>query len=304
MNPRRVIPAGMSFGNWTAPDGWRMRRFDWPADGARGNILFLGGRGDFVEKYLEPLAHWHQAGWGLTGFDWRGQGGSGRMLADPMICHAADFDALLADLRAFVALWAAETKGPHVIVANSMGGHLVMRLLAEGTAVDGVVLTAPMVGIRVRGLSNCALGRIAGAAVRLGLGERLIWRRDAGDVGGRMTSCPDRQADKLWWKAEHPEIASGGPSWGWTRAACASIGRLSDGDYRRITTPALILASERDVIVDVRAIARAAALMPAAELALFPGVGHELLREADAVRLPVMARIDRFLSSSLQGRGQ
>src|SRR3990170_2934385 len=92
-NPRRCIPVGMNFSTWTAPDGWTLRRFDWPQPGApRGKLLLLGGRGDFIEKYLEALAHWNASGWSLTGFDWRGQGGSGRLLADGLICHLTDFD--------------------------------------------------------------------------------------------------------------------------------------------------------------------------------------------------------------------
>jgi alpha-beta hydrolase superfamily lysophospholipase len=37
-------------------------------------------------------------------------------------------------------------------------------------------------------------------------------------------------------------------------------------------------------------------VLPRAELTVFDGGGHELLREADARRLPVLARIDAFLA--------
>jgi lysophospholipase len=295
-NPRRRIPAGMTFASWAAADGWRLRRFDWPRPDPCGSMLFLGGRGDFIEKYLEALAHWHGGGWSLTGFDWRGQGGSGRLLADPLICHQRDFDLLLDDLAAFVRAWSAAAPPPRIIVAHSMGAHLLLRLLARGgNDVDAAVLASPMIDIKVKGAPGWLLGAAAWGACALGLAERRVWDRDVGDIGGRMTSCPDRRADKAWWKAQRPDIASGAPSWGWIRAARRSIARLAQADLGALRTPVLMLAIRRDPIVDVAAIRRAAATLSAAELVLFDGAGHELLREADLLRVRVLTRIDAFL---------
>jgi lysophospholipase len=292
---RRAIPDGMTFGAWRAPDGWDLRRFDWPIAGAaRGNLLFLGGRADFAEKYLEALAHWHDGGWSVAGFDWRGQGGSGRYLADPLICHIPDFDPLLDDLDAFVHGWKAESGGPHIIVGHSMGAQLTLRLLARGSGlIDGAVLMSPMLGLRP--LPTAAARAIANVAILAGRRERRIWERDLGNYGGRMTACPDRQADKIWWKAAQPQIASGAPSWGWLRAACASIAALPVRDLAGIATPLLMLASKRDPVIDIGTLRRAAARLQRAELRLFEGKGHELLREADGVRLPVLSAIDGFL---------
>ena len=297
LNPRRAIPAGMTFSSWCAADGWPLRCFAWPqVSAARGSMLFLTGRGDFVEKYLEVLAHWHAQGWELAGFDWRGQGGSGRLLPDPLICHLPSFDPLVADLAGFVAHWTRTTPAPHVIVAHSMGAHLALRMLAEGQAgVDAAVLACPMIDIRVKAIPGWGLGTIARGAALLGRAEKKVWHRDVGDVGGRMTSCPDRRADKAWWKTHHPVLASGPPSWGWVLAARHSIRRLTSRAMARIDVPLLLLGTERDPIVDVGAIRLAASRLPRAELSVFSGGGHELLREADDRRLPVLARIDAFL---------
>lgn len=308
-NPRRTIPDGLAFAPWAAADGWALRSFAWPARGAtRGSLLFLGGRGDFVEKYLEALRHWHDERWTLAGFDWRGQGGSGRLLADRGVCHLESFDPLLDDLELFVADWRARTPGPHVIVAHSMGAHLTLRLLAERSAgVDGAVLLAPMVAIEAKGLPNAAVRALAGAAGALGLGQRRIWDKDIGNYGGRMTSCRERMEDKIWWKTIQPETASGSPSWGWLHAAARSIADMQRALPRLpADLPLLMLASEDDPVIDVRALKRVARGLPQARLALFPGRSHELLREADLVRLQVLATIDGFLipaGSSVSERG-
>lgn len=296
-NPRRRIPEGMTFGEWIAPDGWKLRRFDWPQQRApRGKLLFLGGRGDFIEKYLEALTYWHERGWSLAGFDWRGQGGSGRLLADGTICHLDDFEPLLADLRDFATEWRGPD-GPHVAVAHSMGGHLALRLLAgDPTAFDAVALASPMLGIKVKNLPGKPLQLAAQAACMLGLAEQSIWRRDPGNIPGRMTSCPDRIADKIWWKTNYPQIASGSPSWGWTRAAFASIGRLNGSALDEVDTPVLLLGSHLDPVIRIDAIRAMAARLPNAEIELYEDGGHELLREADSMRLRVLERIDAFLA--------
>src|ERR1044072_3635191 len=128
---RRAIPSDARIHQWTAPDGWPLRRFAWPAGGApRGSILFQGGRGDIFEKYLESFAHWHAAGWNITSFDWRGQGGSGRLTAARNCGHIADYADYVRDLRDFWQGWAAAHPGPRVAIGHSMGGHLVLRGLA------------------------------------------------------------------------------------------------------------------------------------------------------------------------------
>jgi lysophospholipase len=76
---RRSLPEGASFTMKPAKDGWPLRVFDWPLSGqpVRGSILFQTGRGDFIEKYLETLAHFHAGqSAALIGAARRGQGAS------------------------------------------------------------------------------------------------------------------------------------------------------------------------------------------------------------------------------------
>lgn len=305
---RRTIPATMRIAPWPAPDGWPLRRFGWPASPAmapRGSALFVGGRGDFIEKYLETLHHLHGRGWSLTGFDWRGQGGSGRFLADRTIGHTADFAPLVEDAAAFAAQWLAETPGPHVIVGHSMGGHLLLRLLAERSLpVDAAILVAPMLGLQTAPLPYWAARLIARGAAAIGLAERPAWsegeRPELLEAQRRrnLTHCPERYADEGWWRSAAPENMVGPPTWGWLRAATRSIdGLMMPGVLEQVRTPIQILATPRDRLVSPAAIERAAARLPDAVLTMFPDGAHELLREVDAVRLAVFAAMDAFLDA-------
>jgi len=151
MIDRRSIPPHARESHWSAADGHTVRQIDWPgAAGPRGSILFFPGRGDFYEKYLETLEEWHRAGWRVTAADWRGQAGSGRLGKDPVTGHIADFGVWVDDLAALWQQWVAETPGPHVLAAHSMGGHLALRALVDRRLrPDAVVLSAPMTGMAV-----------------------------------------------------------------------------------------------------------------------------------------------------------
>ena len=149
---RRAIPPGARESRWAAPDGHSIRRLDWEEPGApaRGSLLFMPGRGDAYEKYLETFEHWRQRGWRVSAADWRGQAGSGRLGADPITGHVDDFALWVADLAAFWADWARDRAGPLVLVGHSMGGHLALRAVVERALQPrpaSLVLSAPMLDV-------------------------------------------------------------------------------------------------------------------------------------------------------------
>ncbi len=308
---RRAIPSGARESRWPAADGHAIRRIDWPPPGGapRGSILFLGGRGDFYEKYLETFADWQERGWRVTAIDWRGQAGSGRLGNDAVTGHILDFSQWTADLAAFWREWAAEGPGPHVLAGHSMGGHLGLRAAAEGSVdPDALVLVAPMLGIG--NLPPVIMHTIARAMVRLGDPRRPAWKwsEKPGEPpaarGALLTHDAGRYADELWWRVERPELVMGPGSWGWLERSYASMRRLaSPGMLEKVAAPVLILATSADKLVSYRAILAAARRLPNAELVTFGSeASHEILREADPVRDRALAAIDRFLDAVLETR--
>jgi lysophospholipase len=302
---RRAIPAEAAETVWHAADGHPLRRIDWMApDACRGSLLFLPGRGDAYEKYLETLDHWHACGWRVTAADWRGQAGSGRLGADAVTGHVDDFSIWINDLSAFWRDWQRETPGPHVLVAHSMGGHIVLRALAEGR-VDPVaaVLSAPMLGLQPARVPAAVLRGAARIVARLGDPRRPAWKWSEkpgelpADRSVLLTHDLARYADEEWWRAHRPELVMGPASWGWVVAALTSIRALERrGVLERVKTPVLMLAASADGLVAYGAIERAAARLPHGELVRFgPEARHELLRETDAVRDRALAAIGEFL---------
>src|SRR5258706_3273794 len=89
-------------------------------------------------------------------------------------------------------------------------------------------------------------------------------------------------------------------SWGWVERAYASTrGLACPGVLERVTSPVLILGTDRDRLVDFRAMERAAWRLVRGQLVRFgEEARHEILREADPVRERALAAIDEFLDRS------
>lgn len=306
---RRAIAREARESRWLARDGHAIRRIDWDqvADRPRGSLLFMPGRGDAYEKYLETLGHWHACGWRVTAADWRGQAGSGRLGTDEVTGHVDDFALWIEDLADFWAEWTRETPGPHVLVGHSMGGHLVLRALVE-KRVDpaALILTAPMLGLHPRQVPPGLLHVAARLMRSLGDPRRPAWKwseKPGEPPASRielLTHDAARYADEIWWRQERPELMMGPGSWGWIAAALASIRSLDRrGALEAVDTPVLVLATSADQLVEYSAIERAVARLPHAELVRFGAEArHELLREGDLVRDRALDAIDDFLARS------
>lgn len=304
--------AQMAESRWFAGDGWSIRRADWARPGhRRGSLLFLPGRGDFFEKYGETLGCWGSRGWAVTALDWRGQGLSGRLGNDSLTGHIDDFATWIDDLAAFWTQWKAATPGPHVLVAHSMGGHLALRALAEGRIdPDALVLSAPMLGLITHGMPLAAFHWAARVMCRLGDPRRPAWKWSEKpgalpvDRAALLTHDLGRYAQETGWRERRPGLAMGPGSWGWLRAAIASIRWLDRKEVlAKVRTPVLILATSADRLVGIAAIDRAARWLPDVRLLRFGAESaHEILREADPVRDRALAAIDEFLDREAPDR--
>jgi lysophospholipase len=277
---------------------------DWPPPAAgkrRGSLVFAGGRGDFIEKYLEAFADWRAAGWAVTAFDWRGQGASRGDIASG---NLRSFDPLIDDLAALIEEWRAASPGPHVAIGHSMGGHLLLRTIVERKpALDAAVLVAPMIGVNSAPLPAWLAPDVADTMCRIGLAARPMWRtpkamiRPGAQRQRNLTGSRERYGDEMFWWEKEPGFNLGPPSWGWMCAAFRSAERaFTPRRLAEVDLPILILATDRDRLVSIPEIRRAAEQLPNAELATIEGAAHEILREADPIRAAALARIDAFLA--------
>jgi lysophospholipase len=302
-NPRRALPRDAVLDEWHAADGFALRRLTWAPEGAsRGALLFAGGRGDFIEKYLEAYTWWRGQGWTVTTFDWRGQG---RSRGDIRLGNYATFRGLIEDFAGLLADWhAASPAGPHVAIGHSMGGHLLLRALVEkAPPLNAAVLVAPMIRVNSYPMPAWLAPQIAEAMCLAGWRDETVWKLDPahsrlGGVRNRnLTSSAERYADELFWWDDEPEMNLGPPSWGWLRAAYRSAAKTFTPErLAAVTLPILFVATEHDRLVSDDAIRDAAEALPNARIEWVNEAGHEILRESDPIRLDALRRIDAFLA--------
>jgi lysophospholipase len=244
----------------------------------------------------------------VTALDWRGQAGSGRLGADAVTGHADGFEPWIDDLASFWREWSVQTPGPHGLFGHSMGGHLALRAVAEGSVRPrALVLSAPMLGVLPAWLPNPFKRLVARLMCRVGDPRRPAWKwsEKPGELPeGRaalLTHDVDRYADEVWWREQRSELVMGPASWGWVAAGLDSMIALERaGVLEKLDLPVLLLSVSGDALVSPAAIDRAAARLRHGELVSFgPEAYHEVLRETDAVRDKALAAIDDFLDRTL-----
>lgn len=276
-------------------DGLRMRyRIDHPSNSARGSVLLLQGRAESIEKYEEIIAGLTARSLSVYSFDWRGQGLSDRLLADRLKGHVGSFEDYLRDLHHFVQnIW--QPSGERYVIAHSMGGHLALRYCVEWNfSVNGALLCAPMVDIQTRRWSRNIAPLVVGGMIGLGLADSYIPGARPYLPTARAFPGNPLTGDALRFQRfpelvrKHPELAVGGPTFGWVRAAFDSIEVLQKPGYvERIDSPIRVLVGDADLIVELEAARRLSRRLPKGRFEILEDARHEIMLEHEAV-------LDRF----------
>ncbi len=290
-----TAPSPLSIGFLTVAPGIVLRyaQARTSIEPARGTVLVIQGRGEFIEKYFEAAHELLKAGYHVVTFDWRGQGLSTRLLENRQKGHIDSYDTYLSDLGIMIdkVIKPLDTR-PLYALAHSMGGHILARYLErDHDTIDAAILSAPMIDIAKNGLYRYAFLSLSWIMVRLGLGHRYAFgMRDYND-DDRDFAKNRRTHDSLRFQREvqaitdNPELALGGVTWGWLYATLRSILRLRsarpDGSQR---IPMILISAGQEQIVSNPAQHDYAARRPHCILRTLDGAYHEILQESDSIR--------------------
>ena len=304
-------------GTLTAHDGFPLRTVVWsaPPSGGRGTVVLLQGRAEFIEKYGETVGDLRARGFAVYALDWRGQGRSGRVLKDPRKGHVVRYDDFLQDFDLFLdRLVVPEAPRPIVVLAHSMGGHILLRHRAEYDAragpyfAEGIALSAPMVDILMTPAERALGAVLTVAAMSVGLRNQYVPVRGPFPPpydGNPLTRDRARYERMETLMRENPALAIGWPTVGWLAATRRSVAILRSRGYpERIATPVLMIGAEADRVVSNGAQARLAARLPDCRLETISGSRHEPLMETDEVRAQVLALFDAFVDEVLGSGAQ
>ncbi|MEM6635652.1 MAG: alpha/beta hydrolase [Pseudomonadota bacterium] len=287
-----------------AEDGVRLRAAFWPG-GAKGTVLMLPGRTEYIEKYGPSASELHDRGFSSATLDWRGQGLADHIGADDITGHVGDFLDFQKDLRAFVAEVEArpELPRPYYMLAHSMGGAIGLRGLIYGLDVKAAVFTGPMWGILIRPHMRPVAHVLGAVAHALGFGDRPIPGMDHGSYGARvpfegnmLTTDQEMYALMHDHVVDHPQLALGAPSMSWLYTALRETDRLKVEKLPDV--PSLIGIGNLERVVDPDRIREMAARWSSAELIEFNGAEHEILMEVPEVREDLYSRIAAHFSAA------
>lgn len=272
----------------------------------RGSIIVAPGRTEFIEKYFEVIRELQARGFAVFCIDWRGQGLSGREVENSLKGHFTTFDDPVNDLSTALKLLADRLPRPHIGLAHSMGGAIVLRaLMTRRIELDAVAFTAPMFGIQ--GLSDFAK-KYARFMVSLGAGGNFApsvekkWKRE-NFKKNPVTHDKARHDRCQGLIAEEPRLALAGPTIGWVAAASdATEAFRQGGALAHVRIPVLIATAGEEQLVDNAAHDAVTHELPDVRHITVEGAKHEILMEVDPIRNQFWEAFDQLVERVVPAR--
>jgi len=277
-----------------------------PKSGAvRGSVLLLHGRAENIEKYAEQISRLNQMGFSVFTFDWRGQGLSSRLLDEPHKGYINTFTDYLEDLEAFDRqIWQKMTgDGKRYLIAHSLGGHIALRYLVEKKgALDAVLLISPMFEINTAPWPRQVAELFVSAAVLTGFEENYL--PGSGPYIGRvyssenvLTSDAARFAVLPGVINKNPDLALGGPTFGWLNAAFDSMKQIHmQGYVEKIETPMTVLVGEDDSVISPLPVHQLCRRISSCRNAVVKAAKHEIMMENEVIQELFWAEIEMLFN--------
>lgn len=303
--PGNPAPPGGEAIDFAAADGAKLRAAVFETENARGGVVLMAGRSEFIEKYFEVIGELMARGFSVAAMDWRGQGLSARLLPISVKGHITDFGAYRADLRLFTEEVAKKRfRQPLVLMTHSMGGAPALQLLADGyDAFSAAVLCAPMTQLFASPLKRAYARAASSIACALGASRQCIpgVKEHSLQFEANILTSDRRRHDRFReLQAAAPNAIIREPTYGWLKAATEAMADLHrPGRFAALKTPVLIVSAENDRLVDSKDHAYLATQSPLIERVLIKGALHEIMMESDEHRAAFWAAVDGFLAEKL-----
>jgi len=282
----------------------------------KGVVLLLNGKTEFMEKYREVASKFSHLGYHVMSLDWRGQGLSFRELDNHDKGYVKNFQHYINDLELFYNLFITPLKLPVNILAHSMGGHIALRFLAQCSTINNMhiqqtILLSPMVDILIFPVSKPVSARLADWGARMLADLTVMAGLEAQYVPGQTDYCREtvqfkenvltHDINNFWLEhreiEKNRELALGGVTWGWLKAAFDSIDILKSEKYlSRIKNQVSIFSAAEDSVVCNRAQQKVCQTLSKGRFISIPGARHEILFETEEIRKVLWSHILSLLN--------
>jgi lysophospholipase len=299
------VPAGGQAYWLQTSDKVRIRVAFWRPDGeARGTVLMLPGRTEYIEKYGDTACQLRSRGYATLVIDWRGQGLADRLLADKRLGHVNLFTDYQLDLAAALDMARqVELPAPFHVIGHSMGGGIGLRAVMDGLTVQSCAFTGPMWGIYMSPMVRPFGWALSHVAPMVGMGTRLPpSTRHEGYVtahpfdGNALTTDPGMYKMMQDQLAAHPELGIGGPTLVWLRESlmeCRALAARPSPDL-----PCVTFLGSGESIIDCDEVRRRMDRWPRGRLEIVQGARHEVLMETPEIREGIFDQLETLFTKS------
>jgi lysophospholipase len=303
--PRFQTPPGWQWGHFENADHASIRYGFAKAAEPKAVVVFVTGYTGAAEEFFESITDLLRHGYDVWEMDWRGNGGSQRYLSNHDKVHSLGANHDAGDLYQFVSTIVSNPEGkPVFLIAHSYGGLVSLEFLHEHPdIVQKAVLSSPAYSFPKA--PSWMVNGLASSMCALGFGkDYAIDQADYPHLEPKLlapylhTHDPERLRVPDAIFQTHPDLRVGGATWGFIAQFTSAVNHLTDSTYlNNIKTPILICSGTSDKISDPAAHARAAKLLPNAELFTVPDGRHELMRESDDLRNAWFKKVFAFLDN-------
>ncbi len=285
-------------------DRVELRVFSAAAQNAKGTVVILNGRTEFIERYFETMRELQQRGYAVLTFDWRGQGGSQRLRRDRRRGYVRHFTHFARDLDAVLKLAAQDNlPQPLYALAHSTGGLVLLNhLRRKSTAFSKAVISSPLIDVNYRSWPRPIARMIVGFMHYCGLGWVHVMGLGRGPLTRREFSNNVLTSDRQRWDRDmttmeqHPELLIGGPTYSWLKGALDFIDVLKNWPKRQpAACPVLLVAAGDEHVVHARAARAFAERVAGVSHLEIAGARHEILMEQPPYRKQFWSAFDSFV---------
>jgi alpha-beta hydrolase superfamily lysophospholipase len=276
-------------GRFVSKDGTSLFWRSWvPEAPPRAAIAIVHGLAEHAGRYDHVGRHLARRGCAVYAIDYRGHGQSaGRRV------HVDAFDEYVDDVGSLVALVKEKHPAlPCFLLGHSQGGLIALLfVLRRPETLAGAIVSAPLLGVHPAARPGAVMKALA--ALLLRVAPRLVMPNP---LDARLLSH-DPAVGQAY---DRDPLVSHAVSAGWF-AALKQAQAEARAAASRLRVPTLVMSSGDDRIVDPAAAAAFAAAAPAGlvDYVRWPGLYHEMLNEPEALRAPVIARIEAWLDARL-----
>lgn len=274
-----------------------------PAKAARGAVVVLSGYSESYVFYTDLIADLTKDGLDVYVMDHRGMGRSERPLKNRQIVHVVDPADYGRDVDRFVDdVVTPSLRGlPLFLFAHSTGALVAVDVMQRRPELfRKAVLSTPLLRLNTGSWPEAVAYGVVAAADALGFGEDYaIGYKDAvldsyTFESNKTTHSVERFAIKRRDYELNPELMMGGPSNHWVRAMMTWAAALAPG-YGRVKTPVLMFQAGQETFVSNEGQDAFCAAAPHCRKIRFEDAYHELFREAEAVREPLIRELSEHL---------